>query len=66
MFSFWGLIPIIEDGVIIEIDTKIEETTVIELKKRILDSEKQILALTDKIALENSKIELIESHEAKS
>jgi hypothetical protein len=60
VFSFWEDVPTIKNNEIVQIETKIEETTEIDLKKRITDLEKRILDLTDKIALENSKIELIQ------
>lgn len=47
-----------QDG-IIEVEEKVEETTLLELVKRIEDFELQIVEITEKIALENSKIELI-------
>tara|TARA_R110000851_G_scaffold236183_1_gene388798 strand:+ start:663 stop:890 length:228 start_codon:yes stop_codon:yes gene_type:complete len=61
VFSFWESVPTIKNSKIIKVETKIEETTVIELQKTIADSEQQILDLTAKIELENSKIELIEN-----
>ena len=61
VFSFWEMTPTIENGKIVQVETKIEECTVLELQKRIADSEQQIIDLTDKIALENSKINLINS-----
>jgi|TARA_R110002096_G_scaffold124864_1_gene269797 hypothetical protein len=61
VFSFWELVPTIENGQIIQVETKIEETTLIALQKTISDSEQQILDLTAKIELQNSKIELIEN-----
>ena len=59
VFSFWENVATIENGKIVQVETKIEECTVIELQKRIEESEKQILDLTAKIALENQKINLI-------
>jgi hypothetical protein len=61
VYSFWDVKKQLNDDndVIIEVDEKIEETTLIELQKRIADLEKVILDSTDKIALENSKINLI-------
>lgn len=59
VFSFQENVPTIENGKIIQVETKIEECTVSELEKRILEAEKQILDLTAKIELEQSKIALI-------
>jgi len=61
VFSFWENVPTIENGKIVQVETKIEECTVLELEKRISEAEQQIIDLTDKIALENSKIDLINS-----
>lgn len=59
VFSFWENVPTIESGKIVQVETKIDECTVLELQKRIADSEQQITDLTAKIALEKSKINLI-------
>ena len=61
VFSFWELKPQLNDAkdAIIEVEEKIEECTVLELEKRITEAEQQIIDLTAKIALENSKITLI-------
>jgi len=59
VFSFWENVPTIESGKIVQVETKIEETTILDLEKRIVDAEQQITDLTAKIALENSKIVMI-------
>lgn len=59
VFSFWELIPTIEDGVIVQVETKLEECTILELEKRIADFQLQILDLTARIAVESQKINLI-------
>jgi len=59
VYSFWELTPTIENGKIVQVETKIEETTILDLEKRIVDAEQQITDLTAKIALENSKILMI-------
>ena len=61
VYSFWENVPTIENDKIVQVETKIEECTVIELQKRITDAEQQIADITDKIALENSKIISINS-----
>jgi uncharacterized protein YydD (DUF2326 family) len=59
VFSFWENVPTIENNAIIQVETKIEECTLVELEKRITDFEQQIVDLTDKIAIEKSKIDMI-------
>lgn len=61
VFSFWEIKPQLNEAknAIIEVEEKIEECTIIELERRIEESEKQITDLTAKIALENQKINLI-------
>ena len=59
VFSFWEMTPTIENGKIVQVETKLEETTLVELQKRIEESEKQIVDATAKIALDKSKIALI-------
>jgi len=61
VYSFWENAPIIENGAIVQVETKIEETTLIEIDKRIIDFENQIIDIQNKIAIENNKIELINS-----
>jgi hypothetical protein len=63
VYSFWEMKTQLNEtqDAIIEVETKIEECTIVELQKRIEESEKQILELNAKIALENSKIQLINS-----
>lgn len=61
VFSFWENVPTIENGKIVQVETKIEETTLVDLEKRIVDAEKQILEITEKIALDKSKIVLIKA-----
>jgi hypothetical protein len=61
VFSFWEMkvqLNETQDG-IIEVEEKVDETTLLELEKRIEDFQVQIVEITEKIALENSKIELI-------
>ena len=61
VYSFWEMkkqLNETQDG-IIEVEEKVEETTLLELAKRIEDFQLQIVEITEKIALENSKIELI-------
>ena len=59
VYSFWENVPTIENGKIVQVETKLDESTLVELQKRIADAEQQIIDLTAKIALENSKINLI-------
>ena len=61
VFSFWEMKTQLNEtqDAIIEVETKIEEATILELEKRIEDAQQQITDLTAKIALENSKIDLI-------
>jgi|GEM_PF-5806336 len=61
VYSFWELKKQLNEAqdVIIEVEEKVEETTLLELAKRIEDFQVQIVEITAKIALENSKIELI-------
>ena len=59
VYSFWENVPTIESGKIVQVETKIDECTLMELQKRIADAEQQIIDLTAKIALENNKINLI-------
>ena len=61
VYSFWEMKNQLNEtqDAIIEVETKIEECTVLELEKRITEAEQQIIDLTAKIALENSKIALI-------
>jgi hypothetical protein len=61
VFSFWEMKTQLNEtqDAIIEVETKIEECTIVDLEKRIAESEKQILDLTTKVELEQSKIELI-------
>jgi hypothetical protein len=61
VFSFWNDVPTIEDGVIVQVETKLEEVTVIELEKRITDFEQQILELQEKITVEQTKINIIKA-----
>jgi len=61
VFSFWEMKNQLNEtqDAIIEVETKIEECTILELEKRISEAQQQILDLTAKIELEQSKIELI-------
>ena len=61
VFSFWENKPQLNEtqDAIIEVETKIEECTIVDLEKRIEESGKQILELNAKIALDISKIALI-------
>jgi len=61
VFSFWEVKKQLNEAqdAIIEVEEKVEETTLLELAKRIEDFQVQIVEITAKIALENSKIELI-------
>jgi hypothetical protein len=61
VFSFWEMKTQLNEmqDAIIEVETKIEECTILELEKRISDTQQQILDLTTKVELEQSKIELI-------
>lgn len=61
VFSFWEMKNQLNEAqdAIIEVETKIEECTLVELATRITDFENQIIDLTAKIALEKSKIDLI-------
>jgi len=61
VYSFWEMKNQLNEtqDAVIEVETKIEECTILELEKRIEESEKQILELNAKIALDKSKIELI-------
>ena len=63
VFSFWEMKTQLNEtqDSIIEVETKIEECTIIELEKRIADDEQQIIDLTAKITLDKSKIDLINS-----
>lgn len=59
VYSFWENVPTIENGKIVQVETKLEECTVVDLEKRIVDSENQIIELNAKIALDKSKILMI-------
>lgn len=61
VFSFWEMKPQLNEtqDAIIEVETKLEECTIVDLEKRIEEIEKQILELNAKIALDISKIALI-------
>jgi hypothetical protein len=61
VFSFWEMKTQLNEmqDAIIEVETKIEECTILELEKRISEAQQQILDLTTKVELEQSKIELI-------
>lgn len=61
VFSFWEMKNQLNEtqDAIIEVETKIEECTIVDLVTRITDFENQIIDLTAKIALEKSKIDLI-------
>ena len=61
VYSFWEMKKQLNETqtAIIEVEEKVEETTLLELAKRIEVFELQIVEITEKIALENSKIELI-------
>ena len=61
IYSFWEIKKQLNGSsdAIIEVDEKIEETTILELEKRIIDLQKEIKEYTAKIILENSKIDLI-------
>ena len=59
VFSIWEDVPTIENGKIVQVETKLEEITLLELEKRISDFEKQIIDIQEKIALEQSKVSLI-------
>ena len=61
VYSFWENIPTIENGKIVQVETKVEETTIAELDKRIADFENQVIDIQNKIVIEKSKIELINS-----
>lgn len=61
IYSFWVTkkqLNETQDGVI-EVDEKLDESTVLELEKRIEDLELEAIEVANKIVLENSKIELI-------
>jgi hypothetical protein len=61
VYSFWEMKTQLNEmqDAIIEVETKIEECTILELEKRISDTQQRILDLTTKVELEQSKIELI-------
>ena len=62
VYSFWEDKKSLNDNdeIVVE-EVKIEECTVLEIEKRIEETQQQIIDLTAKIALENSKIDLINS-----
>ena len=62
VYSFWENKKSLNDNdeIVVE-EVKIEECTVLEIEKRIEETQQQIIDLTAKIALENSKIHLINS-----
>ena len=62
VYSFWEDKKSLNDNdeIVVE-EVKIEECTVLEIEKRIEETQQQIIDLTAKIALENSKIILINS-----
>jgi hypothetical protein len=62
VYSFWENKKSLNDNdeIVVE-EVKIEECTVLEIEKRIEETQQQIIDLTAKIALENSKIDLINS-----
>jgi phosphoribosylformylglycinamidine (FGAM) synthase PurS component len=62
VYSFWEDKKSLNDNdeIVVE-EVKIEECTVLEIEKRIEETQQQIIDLTAKIALENSKIHLINS-----
>ena len=62
VYSFWEDKKSLNDNdeIVVE-EVKIEECTVLEIEKRIEEAQQQITDLTAKIALENSKIDLINS-----
>jgi hypothetical protein len=61
IYSFWELKKQLnesKDGVI-EVDTKICETTLIELLKKVEDYKNEIVKINENIEIENLKIQLI-------
>jgi hypothetical protein len=61
IYSFWELKKELnesKDGVI-EVDTKICETTLIELLKKVEDYKNEIVKINENIEIENLKIQLI-------
>ena len=62
VYSFWEDKKSLNDNdeIVVE-EVKIEECTILEIEKRIEETQQQIIDLTAKIALENSKIDLINS-----
>jgi len=60
VYSFWNNKKVININDEVEvIEEKIDECTLIELEKRIEDHNTEIVALQDKIAVEQLKINLI-------
>jgi hypothetical protein len=65
IYSFWELkkeLNEFKDGVI-EVDTKICETTLIELFKKVEDYKNEILKINENIDIENLKIKLLNEFE---
>ena len=61
IYSFWVTKKQLNEtqDEVIEVDEKLDESTVLELEKRIEDLELEAIEVANKIVLENSKIELI-------
>jgi hypothetical protein len=65
IYSFWELKKELnesKDGVI-ELDTKICETTLIELLKKVEDYQNEIIKINENIEIENLKIKLLNKFE---